>query len=178
VTGVRRTTAGKDESLPVRETPGTARPLHGGRPRPVTGGRRVPTEKEHSGGAAGSKSQADGPAARDAFQVLIRIVYLRTQIEVWRRSMRAGGRAPHPEDLHWVLQGMETQARRGQMEAFAAACACAAGRFAPGARVSCTLLVRLDAWLDGSERYLRDPANTEGAVRLGQLARDLSEEGG
>jgi hypothetical protein len=106
--------------------------------------------------------------------VLIRIVYLRTQLEVCTSSSRGAGRAPRPEDLHWIVESIGAEAGRGRFAVLASACAEVSTLFASaaaGSVVSARQLARLDDWLHSAERYLRDTSSARAALELSRRAQ-------
>lgn len=136
--------------------------------QPVTGGRRVPKDREPSLGTPGNLPHADVAGAQGVFQILIRLVYLRTQTEPWRHGVQAGVPLPRPQDVLWMVRGMEVAARDGGLHEYAQMCARVVAQVqgAQEGLLSGAWFGRLDHWLAGSARYLRDPDNTRNEAEL------------
>jgi hypothetical protein len=128
----------------------------------------VPGERESPPGTPGILPRADLGRARGVFQILIRLVYLRTQTEPWRWGGRADADRPAAQDLLWMLRGMEVAACEGGLDEYARMCARILAQLERMTQqpLPPAWLGHLDAWLAGSARHLRDPEDARAAAAL------------
>ncbi len=128
----------------------------------------MPEERDSSSGTPGSPSSEAVAGAQGVFQILIRLVYLRSQTEPWRHGVPAGLPPPRPQDVLWVVRGMEVAARDAGLHEYAQMCARVALQLdsVREGPLSGAWLGRLDLWLAGSARYLRDPEDTRTGAQL------------
>jgi hypothetical protein len=143
--------------------PGEDPPARRGSVQPVTGRRRVPEQRELSSGTAGTLRKPPFAAACGSYQVLIRVEYLRTQLQASRATglLGSGG----VDDVLWSLRGIVAAARSAGLTGYERLCEGLAANLEalhPCSPVSYAMLQPLAAWLARTERWLRHPQS--GAV--------------
>ncbi len=167
----------REDFRSMSEVPEAGHPIRYGSVRSVTGGRCVPKEREISVGTAGRFSPLQFAVPQGAFQVLIRLQHLRTQIRAWTYDMRAVEGGTPSLDIYWSLRGITAAARHGGLLAYAHMCARVAQQFEPAHGAACVagnLLTPLGVWLATSESYLRHPGNSMAAERLDALVNEIA----
>ncbi len=163
----------REESRGPRVADGAARADVPRPELPVTGGRRVPRRKDSSSGTAGNFPAARFASARGAYQVLVRLQYLRTQLQGWKRTSGAGERGQADEVLQG-LRGLHAAARHAGLPAYEHMCQSVAESLGPlsaARRVPPQVLGGLLEWLAASERHVRHPKD-RGACRQLQAPLD------
>jgi len=150
----------RDEFRSRPALPGEDPPARRGPVQPVTGRRRVPEQRELSSGTAGTLRAPPFAAVRGSYQVLIRVEYLRTQLQAWRATGPVGsGRV---DDVLWALRGIGAAARGAGLTRYERLCEGLAANLEslrPCGPVSYTMLQPLATWLARTERWLRHPGS-------------------
>jgi hypothetical protein len=129
---------------------------------PLTGDRCMPGRMDSPHGTAGISAVARFAPAKGAFQVLIRIQYLRTLVQGWRRSAGAHS-AARVHEIELGVRGLSAAARSAGLSVYEQACECLAADLAALDRqsgVSAQLLCQLLEWLSASARHLRRPGTS------------------
>ena len=161
----------RDEFRGRPTLPGEDRPARRGPVQPVTGRRRVPEQRELSSGTAGPSGTPPFAAVRGGYQVLIRVEYLRTQLQAWRATGLVGsGRV---DDVLWALRGIGAAARGVGLTGYERLCEELAANLEslrPCGPVSYAMLQPLASWLARTERWLRHPRSGTALPAPGPLA--------
>src|ERR1700722_10627293 len=167
----------KDESRGPRVADAAARAGVTRSGPPLTGGRRVPRRKDPSHGTAGNSLPGRFAPAHGAFQVLIRVQYLRTQVHGWKRSAGVHGGA-RVNELVSGLRGLGAAARAAGLSGYEQMCQCAALNLQfphDHSGVPVQLLCDLLDWLSVSANHLRRPESASDGEALRARLQALGE---
>jgi hypothetical protein len=121
----------------------------------------MPGRKDPPHGTAGIPAAARFAPAQGAFQVLMRVQYLRTQVHGWSRSAGAHG-AARMNEIELGLRGLSVAARAAGLSVYEQTCQRLAAHLDSLYRqggVSAHLLAQLLEWLTASACQLRRPGS-------------------
>jgi|HubBroStandDraft_6_1064221.scaffolds.fasta_scaffold559617_2 hypothetical protein len=121
----------------------------------------MPGRKDSPPGTAGSAPATRFAQAEGAFQVLMRVQYLRTQVQAWRRSAGVHG-ATCMNEIELGLRGLGAAACAAGLSVYAQTCQRLTAHLESMYReggVSAHLLSQLLEWLSASARHVRRPGS-------------------
>lgn len=127
----------------------------------------------------GDSGGAAGPPSRAPFQVLVRLQHLRAQVKNWISCDTRDKAAGYLKDVIWELSGLAVAAVDFGSGAYAFMCLECARRLEriyQADAMAGSMGKPIEAWLDSSDYYLRQPTRAAAVADLVVRFAELSSE--